>query len=193
MKQLIDFIPLIAFFVTYELYDIYTATKVLMIGVPLQYLLTWFMVKKLEKFQIITLVAVLAFGGLTLLLHDETYLKWKAPIVNLIFALSFLASQFIGEENLVKRMMGHAISLPNDVWRNLNFSWVLFFIISGSANLYVAFTFHEIWVEFKVFGSLGMTLVFMVIQAIYLSRYIEEEEEDKIPAPEKLSGDNSET
>ena len=191
MKQLIDFIPLIAFFVTYELYDIYTATKVLMIGVPLQYMLTWFMVKKLEKFQIITLVAVLAFGGLTLLLHDETYLKWKAPIVNLIFALSFLGSQFIGEDNLVKRMMGHAISLPDNVWRNLNYSWVLFFIISGSANLYVAFTFHEIWVEFKVFGSLGMTLVFMIVQAIYLSRYIEEEEE-KIPASEKLSGDNTE-
>ncbi len=190
MKQLIDFIPLIAFFATYQLYDIYTATKVLMIGVPLQYLLTWLVVKKLEKFQIITLIAVLVFGGLTLLLHDETYLKWKAPIVNWIFALSFFASQFIGEDNLVKRMMGHAISLPKDVWRTLNYSWVMFFIVSGAANLFVAFTYHEIWVEFKVFGSLGMTLVFMVAQAVYLSKYIQQEHE--LPASEKLSGDKPE-
>lgn len=187
MKQLIDFIPLIAFFATYQLYDIYTATKVLMIGVPLQYLLTWLVVKKLEKFQVITLIAVLVFGGLTLLLHDETYLKWKAPIVNWIFALSFFASQFIGEDNLVKRMMGHAITLSKDVWRTLNYSWVMFFIISGAANLFVAFTYHEIWVEFKVFGSLGMTLVFMVAQAVYLSKYIQQENE--LPDSEKLSGD----
>ncbi len=189
MKQLIDFIPLIAFFTAYQLYDIYTATKVLMVGVPLQYLITWLVVKKLERFQIITLVAVLIFGGLTLLLHDETYLKWKAPIVNWIFALFFLASQFVGEDNLVKRMMGHAITLPAEVWRKLNYSWVLFFIVSGAANLFVAFTYHEIWVEFKVFGSLGMTLIFMVVQAIYLSKYLQEQN-DELTSPEKLHGDN---
>lgn len=178
MKQLIDFIPLIAFFTAYKMVDIYMATQVLMVVTSIQYAIYWIKDRKLENGQIITLVAVFIFGSLTLFLHDETFLKWKAPIVNWIFALTFLGSHFIGEQNLVKRMMSQAVNLPETIWSRLNYSWVVFFLISGCANLYVAFTFHEIWVDFKVFGSLGMTLVFLIGQTIYLSRHIIEDERD---------------
>lgn len=178
MKQIIDFIPLIVFFSAYKIYDIYVATITLMVVTTLQYGIYWIKDRKLERFQIITLVAVFIFGTLTVLLRDETYLKWKAPIVNWIFAVIFLASEFVGEQNLIQRMMGHAVELPKLVWRNLNYSWVVFFLISGAANLYVAFTYHEIWVDFKVFGSLGMTLVFLIGQTIYLAKYIKEQPDE---------------
>ena len=182
MKQLIDFIPLIAFFTAYKTVDIYMATKVLMVVTSIQYGIYYLKDRKLENAQIITLVAVFLFGSLTLFMHDETFLKWKAPIVNWIFALTFLGSHFFGKDNIIKRMMGHAVNLPEPVWTKLNYSWVVFFIISGAANLYVAFTFHEIWVDFKVFGSLGMTLVFLVGQTLYLSRHIIEEDEENLTA-----------
>ncbi|PCJ20950.1 MAG: septation protein A [Gammaproteobacteria bacterium] len=191
MKQLIDFIPLILFFTAYKLGDIYLATKTLMVVTTLQYGFYWIKDRKLERFQIITLSAVYIFGTLTLVLHDETFLKWKAPMVNGLFAMIFLGSQFVGEQNLVKRMMGHAVDLPDNIWTHLNYSWVVFFLFSGSANLYVAFTYHEYWVDFKVFGSLGMTLLFMVGQTIYLAKYIKEPEEDGAETdPAKPSDDS---
>lgn len=177
MKQLIDFIPLILFFTAYKMGDIYLATQTLIVVTTLQYGFYWIKDRKLERFQIITLVAVYIFGTLTLVLHDETFLKWKAPIVNAIFAMIFLGSEFIGDKNLIHRMMSHAVDLPERIWSNLNYSWVVFFLFSGSANLYVAFTYHEYWVDFKVFGSLGMTLLFMVGQTIYLAKYIKDPEE----------------
>lgn len=193
MKQFIDFIPLILFFIvfkieprsvelmgyTFEFGGIYSATAVL-IGVSIiVYGAIFIKQKKLDKGQLITLIACLLLGGLTLTFHSETFIKLKAPIVNWIFALAFLGSQFIGKEPIVQRLMGKAISLPDPIWRKLNIAWVIFFIICGSANLFVAFTFEKIWVDFKVFGSLAMTIVFMVGQAIYLSRHIQEEKENK--------------
>lgn len=191
MKQLIDFIPLILFFSAYKLGDIYLATQTLIVVTTLQYGFYWLKDRKLERFQIITLVAVYIFGTLTLVLHDETFLKWKAPIVNAIFALIFLGSEFVGDKNLVHRMMSHAVDLPDRIWRNLNYSWVVFFLFSGATNLYVAFTFHDYWVDFKVFGSLGMTVVFMIGQTLYLARFIREPKQDiETATPAKPSNDS---
>lgn len=185
MKQLIDFIPLIAFFSAYKLADIYVATQVLMVITTLQYGFYWIQQRRLENFQIITLVAVYVFGSLTLFMHDETFLKWKAPVVNWIFALIFLGSEFVGKHNLVQRMIGHTVVLPDPIWRKLNYSWVVFFVFSGAANLYVAFTYQEFWVDFKVFGSLAMTIIFLIAQTAYLSRHIIETKEDpSTPPPE---------
>ncbi len=132
--------------------------------------------KTLEKSQLITLVAVVLFGGMTLAFQNESFLKWKAPIVNWIFAAAFLGSQFIGQKTLVQRMMEHAVSLPEEVWVRMNLSWVVFFIFLGVANLYVAFTFHEFWVDFKVFGSLILTFVFVVLQFLVISKHMRTEE-----------------
>ena len=100
--------------------------------------------RKLEKSQWLTLVACLVFGSLTLAFHSETFLKWKAPVVNWLFALAFIGSHFIGDRLLIKRIMGHALTLPEPVWTRLNIAWIVFFLFCGAANLFVAFTFQEL-------------------------------------------------
>ena len=186
MKQFIDFIPLLLFFIVYkldprvvdlaghdfELGGIYSATKVLIVSSVVVYGALFIRQRKLEKGQWLTLVACLVFGGLTLAFHSETFLKWKAPVVNWLFALGFAASHFIGDRVLIKRIMGHALTLPEPVWTRLNLAWIVFFLVCGAANLFVAFTFQAFWVDFKVFGSLGMTVVFLVAQGVYLSRHM---------------------
>ena len=189
VKQFIDFIPLILFFIVYkldprtidlaghsfELGGIFSATAVLIASSVLVYGTLLVVQRKLEKGQWLTLVACLLFGGMTLAFHSETFLKWKAPVVNWLFAAGFAASHFIGNKVLIQRMMGHAVSLPQPIWIRLNIAWIAFFIFSGCANLFVAFTFHDIWVDFKVFGSLGMTLLFLVAQGVYLARHMHDE------------------
>lgn len=189
VKQFIDFIPLILFFIvfkldprsielfgySYQLGGIFSATEILVASSLLVYGALWVKQKRLERSQIITLVGCLFFGGLTIAFHSETFLKWKAPIVNWIFALIFLGSLFVAKKTpLIKRMMGHAINLPDTIWYKLNIAWAIFFIFSGAANLFVAFTFPSIWVDFKVFGSLAMTIIFMIAQGIYMARHIQE-------------------
>ncbi|MBU3057121.1 septation protein A [Pseudomonas indica] len=185
MKQFIDFIPLILFFIVYKLEPravelagqsftlggIFSATAVLIAASVVVYGTLLVLQRKLEKGQWLTLVACLLFGGLTLAFHSETFLKWKAPVVNWLFALAFAASHFIGDKPLIQRAMGHAIGLPPHIWTRLNLAWVVFFLICGFANLFVAFTFPSIWVDFKVFGSLGMTVLFLVGQGVFLARH----------------------
>jgi intracellular septation protein len=176
MKQWLDFIPLLLFFIAYKAIGIFPATLVLVVASVVIYGGLWIVTRHLERNQIITLVATLVFGGITLALHDITYLKWKAPVINWIFALIFLGSHFIGDKVVIERMLGHAITAPSAIWKKLNIAWVLFFIFSGAINLYVAFHWEAHWVDFKVFGSLAMTTVFVVAQTIYLSPYLQKQD-----------------
>ena len=178
MKFLFDFFPIILFFIAYKVYDIYVATAVAIVAALLQTGLFWLKHRRTEKMHLVTLVLLIVFGGLTLLLHDPVFIKWKPTVVNWLFGVTFLGSQFIGRKTLVERMMGHAISAPGPVWQRLNWAWILFFIFMGIINLYVAYTFsEEAWVNFKLFGMMGLTLVFVFGQAFYLSRYMEADEE----------------
>jgi len=186
VNQLMDFIPLILFFIVYkieprsvELFGqeitfggIFSATAVLIASSLLTYGCLLIRHRRLEKGQWLTLIGCLTFGGLTLGLHDETFLKWKAPIINWLFAAAFAASHFIGDKPIIQRILGHAIELPTAIWQRLNIAWVLFFLFSGASNLFVAFTFESIWVDFKVFGSLAMTVLFLLGQGIFLARHI---------------------
>ena len=190
MKQLIDFIPLILFFVVYKMdprpmtlggfdYELggpFSATLVLMLTSIIVYGGMFLKNRTLEKSHMVTVGAVMLFGGMTLAFHDEMFLKWKAPIVNWIFALAFLLSQFIGKKPLVQRMMDHVLTLPDEIWLKMNISWVVFFTFLGAANLFVAFTFHNIWVDFKVFGSLILTFLFVFAQFALISKHIQTEE-----------------
>ena len=189
VKQFIDFIPLILFFIVFKLEPrdvelagqtfpfggIFSATAMLIISSVLLYGTLFALNNRLEKSKWITLLGCLFFGGLTLAFQSETFLKWKAPVVNWIFALAFAGSHFIGQQPLIKRVMGHAVSLPDPIWTKLNIAWVVFFIVLGATNLFVAFTFQSIWVDFKVFGSLGMTLLFLIGQGVYLSRHMQDQ------------------
>nr|WP_197983580.1 septation protein A [Pseudomonas sp. CFBP 13711] len=199
VKQFIDFIPLILFFIVYKISPqavdvlghsfmvggIYSATAMLIASSLVVYGVLYFRQGKLEKSQWLTLIACLVFGSLTLAFHSETFLKWKAPVVNWVFALIFAGSHFIGDRLLIQRIMGHALTLPQAVWTKLNIAWIVFFLFCGAANLYVAFTYQEFWVDFKVFGSLGMTLLFLVGQGIYLARHIHDADPSTQPSNKK--------
>jgi len=179
MKFLFDLLPVILFFIAFKTYGIFIATAVAIAASVLQVAYVYFKHKKVEKTHLITLALIVVLGGLTLILHDETFIKWKPTIVNWGFALAFLGSHYIGKKPIIQRMMDNAIKLPEPIWLKLSSMWIIFFIISGLVNIYVAFNYDtDTWVNFKLFGLMGMTLIFMVIQGIYISRYILPEDDD---------------
>jgi len=144
----------------------------------------WLKNRRFERMHIFSFVLISGLGGITIVFGDPAFIQWKPTVLNWVFAGAFLVSQFIGHSNLVERMMGAQIKLPSAIWLKLNLSWVAFFIFSGFANLYVAFyyateldekTRMDFWVDFKLFGLMGMTLVFVIAQAFYLTRHIQEE------------------
>ena len=185
MKFLFDFFPLVAFLIAFYYPEdreqgIYLAIQVLIVASAIQIFVYWLITRKFEKMHVITLVLTVILGGLTLLLKDIRFIKWKPTVVNWIFALVFLGSQFIGKKPIIRRMMDHAISVPNEIWTKLNIGWVVFFIFSGIANLYVAYNFStEFWVNFKVYGLLGLTFIFAIAQAMYMSQHIKDINEEK--------------
>ena len=190
MKQLIDYIPLITFLIVYKMeeriislagYDytlggIFSATEVLVTTSILVYGGLFIVNKKLSRTHIFLLSAVVIFCSFTLIFRDEAILKWKAPIVNWIFACVFIGSQYFHKENMTQIMLGHVVELPKNKWKTLNFAWAGVFFFLGCTNLFVAFTFHDYWVDFKVFGSMGILLLFSVAQMFFLWPYLEAQE-----------------
>ena len=178
MKQFFDFIPLLVFFAVYKFYDIYTATAALMVVTVLQIAITWFTLRKLEKMHLITLAMVLVFGGFTLFFHDDAFIKWKVTVINLLFSAALLVSQFVLKKPLIKQMLGKEMQLPDAIWRRVNLAWAGFFAVAAATNTYIAFHLpQEVWVNFKVFGLLGMTLLFTVATVFYLYRHLPAEQE----------------
>jgi intracellular septation protein len=179
MKFLFDFFPVLLFFVAYKVWDIYVATAVAIGASFVQVALYWLKHRRTEKVHLVTLALLVVFGGMTLALQDPLFIKWKPTIVNWLFAAVFLGSQLIGERPLAERMMSHAIRVDPPVWRRVNLAWVLFFVFSGAINLYVAYNFSEnAWVNFKLFGLMGLTIAFVFGQAIWLARYIRTDEKE---------------
>ncbi len=177
MKFLSDFFPILLFFVAYQLYDIYVATAVAIAASAGQVAYFHLRYKKVEKMQWVTLGLLIFFGGLTLLLRDPDFIKWKPTVVNWLFAAAFLGSAFIGKKSLLQRMMDQAVTLPELIWSRLNVIWISFFIGIGFLNLYVAFNYPEdIWVNFKLFGMLGITFVFVIAQGFYIARHVQDAE-----------------
>lgn len=174
MKLLLDFLPIVIFFVVYKATnDIILATAILIPATMAQMAYSWITTKTIEKMQLVTLALVIVLGGATVLFQDKTFIQWKPSVVNWLFGAAFFASQFIGSKTIVERLMGSSINLPSLIWKRLNLAWCAFFLSMGVINLFVVYTFsEEIWVNFKLFGMLGLTLVFILLQGIYLSRHI---------------------
>ena len=179
MKILFDFFPVLLFFVSYKFFGIYVATAIAIGSSILQVSIYWIRHRKLERMHLVTLLLIVVLGGATLFFHDEVFIKWKPTALNWAFAVTFLTSQFLAQKPLIQTMMEEAhVELPATVWRRLNMSWVVFFILIGCANLGVAYNFDtDTWVNFKLFGVLGLTLLFVVLQAVYLTRHINEDEQ----------------
>ncbi|MGP2757584.1 septation protein A [Serratia marcescens] len=177
MKQFLDFLPLIVFFAFYKLYDIYVASGALIVATALALVFTWVKYRKVEKMTLITFLMVLVFGTLTLVFHNDLFIKWKVTVIYALFTLALLISQWVLKKPLVQRMLGKELTLPDKVWSNLNLAWAVFFLACGLANIYVAFWLPQsVWVNFKVFGLTVLTLVFTLLSGIYIYRHMPEEQ-----------------
>ena len=177
MKFIFDFFPILLFFLAYKLYGIYAATAVAIVATFGQIGWVWIRHRKVDAMLWVSLAIISLFGGATLLLHDDTFIKWKPTVLYWLFATVLGASALFFRKNLIRTMMEKQFSAPDFVWRNLNLSWVLFFLLMGVANLYIAFHYPtDTWVNFKLFGSMGMMLVFVLLQGLMLAKYVEEKE-----------------
>ena len=187
MKFLFDFFPIILFFAVFNSYDdqmdgVIAATKVMIAASAIQISLYWLKHRKFENMHLVTLALVVVLGGATIYFRNADFIKWKPTAVNWLFALAFLGSEFIGKKSLLKRMMDKNISLPEPVWIRLNYAWVTFFVLMGAINLYIAFNYSlDIWVDFKTFGMLGMTFIFVILQAVYMARYVSDPQVKEAP------------
>lgn len=173
MKLLYDFFPVLVFFIGYKLFGIYAATAALIVASCVQVIYLWLRYKRVESMHVITFILVLIFGGATLLLHDVMFLKWKVSIVNWLFGAACLFSQWFSKKSLIQRLMEQNIQLPQPVWKRLNSMWAWFFILMGTINIFIAYELStNAWVDFKVFGMMGCTVAFVIIQTIYLYKHV---------------------
>ncbi|NDG87040.1 MAG: septation protein A, partial [Gammaproteobacteria bacterium] len=131
MKLLVDFFPIVLFFAAYKLGDIYIATLAAMVGSVLQVAYIWLRTRKVETMHLVSLVLIVVFGSATWFLKDPNFIKWKPTVLNWLFAVVFLGSQWIGREPIIQRMMGAQIELPPPIWRRLNLAWTVYFVVIG--------------------------------------------------------------
>ena len=177
MKFLFDLFPILLFFAAYKFYGIYTATAVAIGGTVAQIAWVWLRHRKVDTMLWVSLVLISVFGGATLILHDPLFIKWKPTVLYWLFALVLLVSELFFGKNLIAAMMKAQLTLPQAVWRKLNLSWSGFFAGMGGLNIYVAYNFSEsAWVNFKLFGFMGIMLVFVLLQGLMLAKYMEEGE-----------------
>ncbi|MDE2586579.1 MAG: septation protein A, partial [Betaproteobacteria bacterium] len=172
MKFLFDLFPVILFFLSFKLAaSIYIATGVAIAATIAQIAWVWYRHRKVDGMLWVSLAIIVVFGGATLILHDETFIKWKPTVLYWLFASVLTASRFIWRKNLIRTMLEEKMQLPNEGWDRLNLSWIGFFACMGVANLYVAFHYPtDTWVNFKLFGSTGLMLAFVLAQGVMLSK-----------------------
>jgi intracellular septation protein len=176
MKLLFDFFPILLFFVTFKVYGIYAATAVA-IGASFGQI-GWLLLKgrKIDRMLWVSLGVITVFGGATLLFANETFIKWKPTVLYWLFAAVLIVAQLAFRKNLVRSMMEQKVSLPAEVWSRLLASWIGFFLAMGALNLYVAYNYStDAWVNFKLFGGMGLMLVFVLLQALLLAKHMHDE------------------
>ena len=200
MKFLFDLLPVILFFAAYKIgganpegahalasswlgdgiavsqAPILIATFVAILATMLQIALVWAKHRKVDTMLWVSLAIIVVFGGATLFFHNPTFIKWKPTALYWMFGVVLLGSAWLLQRNLIRKMLEAQIKLPDPVWTRLNLAWAGFFIAMGLLNLYVAYNYsEETWVNFKMFGGMGLMLAFVLAQGFYLSRHMEEE------------------
>jgi intracellular septation protein len=177
MKFLFDLLPVLLFFIAFKLADIYVATAVAIATTFVQ--VAWLKLrgKRVDAMLWASFGIIVVFGGATLALQDETFIKWKPTVLYWLLGLVIAAAAMLFRRNLIRMMLSHQVQLPDPVWDRLNWSWVGFFAFMGALNLYVAYNYStDLWVNFKLFGGMGLMLVFVVAQALFLARHVEDKQ-----------------
>ena len=188
MKFLFDLFPLLLFFTAFKMYDIFIATGVAIGASAVQVGSYWLKNRRFETMHLVTFGTIAVFGGLTLVLHDDTFIKWKPTIIYWLMAGVLLGSQYFGKKPAIEHLLGSQVSVPRHIWLRQNMNWAIFFAVIGVLNLYIAFYYapeldaavrQDIWVKAKVFGFTGLTLVFIIVQAMLMAPHIREPEKPK--------------
>lgn len=205
MKFLFDLLPIFLFFSAFKYYEahkeaaatllnqlfnslgfaggfvpdqspILVATLVVILATALQIAFVWYRHRKVDTMLWVSLVLVTVFGGMTLVLHDATFIKWKPTLLDWLFTLLLLGSAKFFNRNLIRTMMEKQVQLPDRLWENLNYAWAAFFACMGVLNLYIAFNFSiDTWVNFKLFGGMGLMLLFILAQGVFLAKHMPQE------------------
>ena len=179
MKLLFDLFPVMLFFVAFKFQGIYVATAVAIAATVAQIIWTKFRHGKVDTMLWVSFAIIGVFGGATLLLHDETFIKWKPTMLYWLFSVILLVSNVMFNKNLMRSLLQEKIALPLHIWHRLNLGWSLFFAVLGFVNLYVAFNYStDAWVNFKLFGFTGLMLVFILAQSAWLAKYVDEKKEN---------------
>ncbi len=179
MHAIFEYLPLVIFFVFYKFGDLYWATGSLIVTSALQIL--YYLIKKqpVPKKNWILFGLIAVFGGLTIFLQDPNFIKWKVTIINALFGIALLVSNSFFNKNLIKEMMGEALPFPDNIWGKLNLAWAIFFLSCAVLNIYIAYTFSlETWVNFKVFGLMGLTFVFAISSVFACYKYLPQDEDE---------------
>ncbi|WP_057831661.1 septation protein A [Colwellia sp. TT2012] len=183
MQLFLEYFPLIIFFIVNSVAGIYWATGSLIIAACIQMLHYKFKKEKIPTKQWIIFGLVVVFGGLTIYLQNEAFLKWKVTIINAFFAGALLVSDMFFKRNIIKQFLGESLALPEKIWTRLNLAWAMFFLFCACLNYYVAFNFDlDTWVNFKVFGLTGLMFIFSITSILFLYKYLplEEDDNDKV-------------
>lgn len=188
MQALVDFLPIIVFFAVYKLYGnvgpeedaILAATGAIMIVMLIQIAVQWIRKRTVNRMLLISGGLVLVFGGVTLVLRNALFIQWKPTILYWLFALACLTTHFFTRKTLVERALGHAVQLPAPVWRQLNWIWISFFALLGAANIYVVYNYsEEFWVNFKLYGLIGLSLLMALVTGVWIARNMSEQEQSE--------------
>ncbi|OOF56042.1 septation protein A [Rodentibacter myodis] len=179
MKQLLEFIPLILFFITYKLGGVRDAAIVLVIATIVQMIVLKWKYGTIEKQQKIMAGSVVFFGLLTAYFNELRYLQWKVTIINALFAIVLLVAQFQFKTPLIKKLLGKEITLPEKAWHTLNLGWAIFFLICMLVNIYISHNMsEEAWIDFKSFGLIGMTFIATILSGVYIYKYLPKDEQN---------------
>ncbi|MGC7402681.1 septation protein A [Pandoraea pneumonica] len=177
MKFLFDLLPVILFFVAFKFAGIYVATGIAIAATIAQVIWMWVRHRKVEPMQWVSLGIIVVFGGATILFHNDTFIKWKPTALYWLFAVTLFVAELMFDKNLIRAMMEKQMALPENLWRSVNFSWALFFLAMGALNLVIAYQFTtDVWVNFKLFGGMGLMVVFIVVQSLWLAKYIKQDD-----------------
>ena len=194
MKFFFDLFPVLLFFVAFKAYDIFVATAVAIAATIAQIGWLRFRQHQIDKMMWVNLGIIVVFGGATLVSQDETFIKWKPTVLYWLMATVLIISNQFFKKNLIQAMLEKQVALPSIIWNKLNLSWVGFFLLMGCLNLYVAFHFSvDSWVTFKLFGSTGLMLIFIILQVMMMGKYIKEAAPELVNADESVSEQHNST